>query len=75
MTVVPEPESTSEDFDWNNDKSVCINEQPATAIYRNDFHQIVIRQKAAWDRDEDVFVVIDRAHLSHLIDMLKMEMD
>ena len=71
LTVVPEPESTSENFDWNNDKSVIINEQPATAVYFNHNDQLVIRQRC-WPED-DSFVVIDRAHLPHLTEMLQSE--
>ena len=61
----PKPER----FDWANDESVIIPEQPETALYWNHQDQIVIRQRC-WP-DDDTFVYFNRAHLAHLIAMLR----
>ena len=66
----PEP---TDRFDWNEDNSVCISEQPATAIYTNRWDQIVIRQQARWDEEEDRIILISRANIEHFISMLQME--
>jgi hypothetical protein len=60
----------SRDFNWSADDGVVLREQPATAVYVNDYGQAVIRQERPWDQDEDAFVVIDRAHLREIIDAL-----
>lgn len=53
------PIAPTADFDWNNDNdAVVLPEQPATACYRNPRGEIVIRQQAAWDQDEDSFILI-----------------
>ncbi|MDX3970079.1 MAG: hypothetical protein QHD01_26240 [Bradyrhizobium sp.] len=49
---------SSEDFDWNTDDSIILREQRATAAYRNRAGELIIRQQAAWDQDEDTFVYI-----------------
>lgn len=53
--TVPE-ESSSADFDWLSDDSVVIPEQPRTAIYRNRFGAVVVRQESRSFDDEDMFV-------------------
>ena len=42
-----------ENFDWSSDDSVVLNDRPSTAIYHNKYGQIVIRQEATWNADED----------------------
>lgn len=50
---------SSDDFDWENDDSIVLREQPATAIYRNPYGSLVIRQKRRWpDEEEDPIVVV-----------------
>ena len=50
--------------------SVVLKEQPATAIYRNGENSIVIRQQAAWDRDEDSFVYTTEQNVMAFVDQL-----
>jgi hypothetical protein len=50
------------DFDWSNDDSVVLRDQPAVAIYSNKFQQVVIRCERTWDQEEDVVVLVDFAH-------------
>jgi hypothetical protein len=47
-----------DDFDWASDDSVILHEQRATAVYRNKFGGIVIRQEKAWDEDADPYIVV-----------------
>jgi hypothetical protein len=51
-------EVAEEDFDWNTDDSVILKEQRATAVYHNKLGELIIRQKAAWDDDRDMFVYV-----------------
>jgi hypothetical protein len=64
------PSPDPDRFDWINDDSVVPTEQPATAIYRNRENSIVIRQQAAWDREEDSFVVITTQNVMAFVDQL-----
>lgn len=48
----------SDDFNWNTDDSIILREQRATAAYRNRAGELIIRQQASWDEDEDTFVYI-----------------
>jgi hypothetical protein len=68
LATKPDPDG---DFDWATDSSVIISEQPETALYWNDRHQLVIRQRR-WP-DEDSFVFFNSPHLKHLICMLQAE--
>ncbi len=47
-----------------------LKEQPATAIYRNRENSVIIRQQAAWDRDEDSFVFITEQNAMAFLDQL-----
>jgi hypothetical protein len=49
---------TYHDFDWSHDPSIVLREQRATAIYRNGYDGIVIRQERTWDEESDPFMVI-----------------
>jgi hypothetical protein len=53
-------DETSEDFDWNNpdEDSIILQEQRATAAYRNRHGELIIRQRATWNDDLDTFVYI-----------------
>lgn len=62
----PEPEN---EFDWNTDSSVVLNERPATAVYFNNAQDLVIRQKQPWD-SEDAFVYIPRDAINEFLDRL-----
>jgi hypothetical protein len=57
------PDPLYDDFDWSNDDSVILHEQRATAIYRNRYHGIVIRQERAWDEDSDPYMIISEENL------------
>jgi hypothetical protein len=46
-----------DEFDWNNVDSIVLREQRATAVYRNQVGEVVIRQKGPWP-DEDSFLYI-----------------
>jgi hypothetical protein len=53
-----EAETTEDDFDWNEDDSIILKEQRATAAYRNKIGELIIRQRAGWCDDRDAFVYI-----------------
>jgi hypothetical protein len=54
----PAKDESYDDFDWSSDPSIVLREQRATAVYRNDYNSIVIRQERTWDEDSDPFMVI-----------------
>jgi hypothetical protein len=58
----------SGDFDWCNDESIVLQEQRATAIYHNRYGDLVIRQRAAWDDEGDVFVSITPGNCNVFLD-------
>ena len=53
-----EASSSEDDFDWNEDDSIILKEQRATAAYRNKVGELIIRQRAGWNDDRDTFVHI-----------------
>jgi hypothetical protein len=55
------------DFDWSDDDSVVLRDQPAVAIYSNKFQQVVIRCERAWDQEDDVVVLVDFAHAIRVV--------
>jgi hypothetical protein len=70
-----EPAATpddSKDFDWSNDDSIVLREQPETAIYFNPNGALVIRQRAVWPNDEDgdPYVYINPENIEHFLDKL-----
>jgi hypothetical protein len=58
----------SGDFDWCNDESIVLQEQRATAIYHNRHGDLVIRQRAAWDDEGDVFVSVTPGNCNVFLD-------
>jgi hypothetical protein len=58
----------SDDFDWNNDDAVILKEQRATAVYHNRLGELIIRQKAAWNDDEDAFLYVTPENCNAFID-------
>jgi hypothetical protein len=64
------PPAAADDFDWADDDSIVLKEQRATAIYHNKAGDVVIRQKAAWDDDQDVFVMITPENANTFLDGL-----
>ena len=67
-STAPSPEP--DQFDWINDDAIVLKEQPATAIYRNRDNSIVIRQQAAWDREEDTLIFITEQNVMPFLDQL-----
>ncbi|MCC6948849.1 MAG: hypothetical protein IT539_13860 [Bradyrhizobiaceae bacterium] len=64
----PRPSRTQKpDFDWSEDDSVVLKEQPATAVYINPKGCIVIRQEQGPMDDEDSFVFIAPENIERLI--------
>jgi hypothetical protein len=64
----PKPEKDDQDFDWLNDDSVVLREQPETAIYFNKQGTLVIRQRR-WP-DEDSFVYIAETNIGAFLDKI-----
>jgi hypothetical protein len=46
------------EFNWNDDDSIILREQRATAAYRNRVGELIIRQQAGWNDDQDTFIYI-----------------
>jgi len=70
-SMTPElPPVATGDFDWLNDNSVVLREQPETAVYFNRDGALVIRQRAAWNQDDDPFVFISPANIGEFLDKL-----
>lgn len=66
-----------ERFDWmaEDRESVILHKQPCTAVYWNRQGQIVIRQEAEWNDDDDPFLHFDPQNLPALIARLQAEYD
>jgi hypothetical protein len=60
-TAATAPDDSGE-FDWSSSTAIVLREQPATAVYLNPADDVVIRQLAAWDREEDSFVYVRPEH-------------
>jgi hypothetical protein len=58
----------SEDFDWGNDSSIILHEQPATAVYFNKDGSLVIRQHR-WP-DDDTVIFIAESSIADFLDKL-----
>jgi hypothetical protein len=59
-----------DDFDWNTDDSIILKEQRATAAYHNKGGELVIRQKACWDEEGDIFILVAPENCDTFIDRL-----
>jgi hypothetical protein len=68
--VIPNksPPPDNDDFDWANDKSIILPEQPETAAYFNAEGSLVIRQRR-WP-DEDTVIIIAESCLDRFLDKL-----
>jgi hypothetical protein len=67
----PPPAATLEDsehFDWSEDESIILREQPSTAAYFNKFDELVIRQHR-WP-DDDQIIVIAPESIQEFLDKL-----
>ena len=58
LATAADPVKAFEDFDWENDNSIVLRSQPATAVYRNGSGGLVIRQERSWCEDSDPYVHI-----------------
>lgn len=63
-------ETDADDFNWNNDDSIVVKEQIATAIYYNNYGELVIRQKAGFYDENDHIIIITKPALESFIDQL-----
>ncbi len=54
-------------FDWRGDPDVLAHRQLAIAVYENERGEVVIRQEADWNDDEDTYIVVAREHVPALI--------
>jgi hypothetical protein len=43
----------AKDFDWENDESVCVEDQRRTVIFTNKRNQVCLMQEKAWDEELD----------------------
>jgi hypothetical protein len=59
---------SEEDFDWSQDDSIILPEQPATACYFNKREELVIRQRR-WP-DDDVVIFISPASITKFLDKI-----
>jgi hypothetical protein len=59
-----------DDFDWANDDSIVLQEQRSTAVYRNKFGGLVIRQEKTWDEESDPYVVVSEENLVTFMEAL-----
>jgi hypothetical protein len=66
-----EPEAESVDFTWDHDGFVVLKDQPATAIYFNPAGDLVIRQKCAWDQNEDSIIVIAAQNITPFLNGMR----
>jgi hypothetical protein len=57
------------DFDWSLDDSIVLEDQSPIAVYF-DKRELVIRQRATGDRDEDTFIYIAPQNIAEFIDKL-----
>jgi hypothetical protein len=67
---LPQPENAqpTKEFDWRNDDSIILCEQPETAVYFNRQNSLVIRQRR-WP-DEDAFIYITEPHIDAFLDKI-----
>lgn len=71
----PPQHQPEQDFDWSpKNPDVVMPDQPATAVYLNQWQQVVIRQEKAWCDEDDQIVRINLHHVQSLIDRLQAVM-
>jgi hypothetical protein len=68
-TVEP-PQAKGTDFSWTNEEAVVLREQRPTAIYWNPDGDLVLRQRADWDEENDPYLVISANNLQDFIDAI-----
>jgi hypothetical protein len=62
------PAENDSDFNWSDDDSIILREQPATACYFNKEGSLVIRQRR-WP-DDDTFIFIAAGSIADFLDKL-----
>lgn len=67
----PLPEKPAE-FDWSDTDSdaVVLAKQLAIAIYFNKADDLVIRQEADWNEDDDTVVIVSKCNIEAFLDRL-----
>jgi hypothetical protein len=63
------PEASS-DFDWNDDDSIVLHEQPAIAVYINQSGGLTIRQERSWNQADAIIIAIAPENVGTFIDKL-----
>ena len=67
----PTAKQDFDSFDWINNESVILHEQPATAIYFNPKDELVIRQRSGdFYDDNDKFVCINAENIGTFLEKL-----
>jgi hypothetical protein len=59
-----------DDAYWRSEdakEDIVCHRQQSIAAYRNKQGQLVIREERDWDRDEDTFIVVDKANVAALV--------
>jgi hypothetical protein len=64
------PKVKGTDFSWTNEEAVVLREQRQTAIYWNPDGDLVLRQRADWDEENDPYLVISANNLQDFIDAI-----
>jgi hypothetical protein len=57
----------SPDFDWREDESIAVQNQPAIAVYTNACGQVVLRRERSWDEEDDGFIHISKENVLTVI--------
>ena len=63
-------EEDAEEFSWYGDDSVILQEQRRTAVYFNTRDDLVIRQEAAWNDENDTVAIIAKNNIEEFLDKL-----
>ena len=66
--VVEPPMPENDEFDWRDDDSIILRQQPETAAYLNANNGLVIRQRN-WP-DDDSFIVIAPNNIHDFLDKI-----
>ena len=54
---------TSTEFDWRENDSIMVREQPAIAVYLNNYGQVTLRRERSWNEEEDCLIPIARENV------------
>lgn len=72
----PSPTPKQDDFDWSpeDEEDIVLAGQRRTAIYRNTWDQVCIRQERDWNEDDDPYLLFDVKNVPVLIERLAAEL-